>query len=57
MMNMAHCRFHNTLAALRECEEAWEESLSHAEEKERARLLVLCEKIVAEYGDVDFARG
>lgn len=39
MMNMAHCRFHNTLLALRECEEHWEaEDLSAEEQRSRTRL-------------------
>jgi hypothetical protein len=51
MSNMSYCRFHNTLQDLRDCYEAWDEETSPEEEKEKARLLKLCEKIVADYGE------
>lgn len=38
MMNMSHCRFHNTLMALRECQEHWDDDLSPEELKCKIRL-------------------
>lgn len=52
MSNMSYCRFQNTLADLRECYEAMEETdLSKEEEKARAGIIKLCQKIVADYGE------
>ena len=51
MSNMSYCRFHNTLDDLRDCYGAWEEETSPEEEKDKERLLKLCKKIVADYGD------
>jgi hypothetical protein len=48
MINMAYCRFHNTLAALLECRECWDDETSPAEEKERARLLALIRRMAEE---------
>jgi hypothetical protein len=51
MANMSYCRFRNTLPDLRDCYENWEEDADPEEQKARERLLKLCEKIVADYGD------
>ena len=55
MINMHHCRFQNTLEALRECCEALEyedvEDLSESEQKALAQLLKLCGKMVGFYSD------
>lgn len=54
MSNMSYCRFQNTLPDLRDCEEHLEDiDLSPEEEKARKRLLRLCERIAAAYGDED----
>lgn len=48
-MNMGHCRFWNTLAALRECHERMDDELSKEEAKARNELLLLCDKIASHY--------
>ena len=56
-MNMGYCQFENTLAALRECDEAMAESanpldeLSESERKAAKRLLKLCREMADNYGD------
>jgi hypothetical protein len=56
-MNMSYCRFENTLAALRECDEAMAESmnplddLSKSEKAAAKRLLKLCREMAENYGD------
>jgi hypothetical protein len=53
MMNMAHCRFENTLAALEECDEALGndlqvfEELRESEKKAALKLFELCSGIAA----------
>ena len=55
--NMSYCRFENTLAALRECDEAMAEStnplddLSDSERKAAQRLLKLCREMAENYGE------
>ena len=57
-MNMAYCRFQNTLAALLECSAALAdlsgprplEALSDDEEKAARRLLTLCGDMATTYG-------
>lgn len=51
MPNMSYCRFENTVPALRDCYEALDGELSADEEKWRKRLIELCVKIAAEYGE------
>ena len=51
MANMAYCRFENTLSDLHDCFENWEEKLSESEQAAQRRMLKLCEKIAAEYGE------
>ena len=55
MINMHHCRFQNTLEALRECCETLEyedaSDLSEAEQKALAKLLQLCKKMSNLYVD------
>jgi len=55
MINMHHCRFQNTLAALRECCETLEyeeaSDLSEAEQKAFTQLLRLCKKMSHLYAD------
>ena len=53
MANMSYCRFENTLADLRDCEEHWDEKLGEDETKARARLLGVCQRIVDNYGRKD----
>lgn len=54
-MNMGHCRFENTLLALKECEEALEENgydlneLSPREKKAAIELLQLCKNMSEEF--------
>lgn len=56
-MNMSYCRFENTLAALRECDEAMAESmnplddLSDSEKAAAKRLLKLCREMSENYGE------
>ena len=57
-MNMSYCRFENTLAALRECDEAMAEivqdppdELSESERKAAKRLLKPCREMADNYGD------
>lgn len=51
--NMEHCRFINTLEALRECQDALSdenaERLSPAEEKAKDNLLKLCREIADDW--------
>jgi hypothetical protein len=50
MPNMSYCRFTNTLADLRECEEHFEDDgLSEEEAINRDKLLKLCHRIVECY--------
>lgn len=56
MSNMTHCRFHNTLADLRDAYENIEEECSAAEAKDRIRLINLCAEIAANYTDEDTGR-
>lgn len=60
MGNMSYCRFHNTLADLRDCVQAAEdfdtakalfESLSEEEAKAAKRLLNLCRQFADDYDD------
>jgi len=51
MANMAYGRFSNTLQDLRDCFENWEENISQEEQNAQMKLLRLCKKIVAEYGE------
>lgn len=53
MANMSHCRFTNTLDDLRDCMEHWDDDLSEEESWSRERLLKLCSRIAADYGDED----
>jgi hypothetical protein len=56
-MNMSYCRFQNTLAALRECEEALSDSgdpladLSEEERKAAKRLFKLCRSLADDFDD------
>jgi hypothetical protein len=52
MPSMSYCRFHNTLADLRECDEHMDDELSEAEAKEKAKLIKLCVEIAENYGEV-----
>lgn len=55
MANMSYCRFQNTLADLRDCEESdgmWDpETLSDEEKRARTALISLCCTIASEHGD------
>lgn len=54
---MSYCRFTNTLADLRDCEESEgmydEDVLSEEEKKARAALIKLCKRIASEFEDDD----
>lgn len=56
-MNMAHCRFENTLAALEECDDALDdglhafEKLSESEKKAALKLFELCSGIAEIWWD------
>ncbi|MDD1679405.1 MAG: hypothetical protein LUO93_09535 [Methanomicrobiales archaeon] len=52
MPNMSYCRFHNTLADLRECVEHMDDELSPAEANDKERLIKLCCEIAENYGEV-----
>jgi hypothetical protein len=54
MMNMAHCRFTNTLEALRECYEHIEDAVPAPEDRARQRLLALIRRIESEYPNPDY---
>lgn len=51
MSNMSHCRFTNTVADLRDCYDAIDDTgdLSPDEAKARDKLLLLCAKIASDY--------
>ena len=52
MFNMDYCKFENTYDALRQCYDGLSESgLEEVEEGYREKLVKLCMKIAAEYGD------
>ena len=52
MANMGHVRFENTLRDLRDCyDHLWDEDLSDLEEKNRKRLIKLCQDIAKETED------
>ena len=54
MSNMSYCRFHNTYFDLLDCYECMDDIRDSEEEtKYRERLIKLCEKITAEYGNDD----
>ena len=56
MSNMSYCRFRNTLIDLLDCYECWDDMVTLEDKEEleaQKRLLALCKKIVAEYGDQD----
>ncbi len=49
MSNMAHCRFQNTLADLRDCYDNMEDELSPEETKAQNALMLLCARIASDY--------
>jgi len=52
MANMSYCRFENTERDLRDCFNNMDEDLDNEEEKRaKARLIKLCERIAAEFGE------
>jgi len=55
MSNMSYCRFRNTLADLQDCYESMGDPSQLTEEEQRAaeRLVKLCQRIVADFGEVD----
>jgi hypothetical protein len=54
MANMSYCRFQNTLADLRDCQEAMEnesdKKLSAEEARARKRLIKRCVQIAEDFG-------
>lgn len=54
-MQMAHVRFTNTLEALRECYEHWDdEDVGKEEQKARVRLYYFCQKVVDVFDPEDY---
>jgi hypothetical protein len=49
MSNMGHCRFTNTLADLKDCQEHLDDKLSPEETKARQHLIRLCSQIAGDY--------
>ena len=54
MVNMAYCRFQNTLQDLEDCEDHMDDMLSGYEAAARVRLVELCARIAANHSDLDF---
>ena len=59
MNNMSYCRFSNTLADLIDCLEALDDidgafaELSESEGRAAAKLIAVCQEVVASYGEND----
>ena len=54
MPNMSYCRFTNTLADLRDCQNNMEdEDLSPAEQKAKESLIALCKRIGDDWSEYD----
>lgn len=54
MPNMSHCRFHNTVQDLQDCYDHIDGELSDSESRARDRLLLLINKIAADYsGEIE----
>ena len=57
MSNMSYVRFENTYADLFDCYESMddmdEDGLSESEVRYRKKMIALCKKIVADFGDED----
>ena len=51
-MNMAYCRFQNTVTDLHDCAESITEVISKEEHYARARLVKLCQQIIDESDDI-----
>jgi len=52
MGNMSYCRFENTLADLRDCQEHMDDKdLSSEEAKARLRLIRVCSQIEGDFGE------
>ena len=52
MSDMGYCRFQNTLADLRDCNDhILDEGLSSEEERARELLITECQDIVRQFGD------
>lgn len=51
-MNMSHCRFENTLKALRDCTEHMDDELSETEERCRTKLIELIKDLAMDYCDL-----
>ena len=53
MGNMSYCRFRNTLEALRDCRDFWDEKgedeIGHEEFMAKRKLLCLCREIVSNF--------
>jgi len=47
-MNMAYCRFQNTVKDLRDCYDNIHDGLSEEEERAKKRLIELCKLIIEE---------
>lgn len=54
-INMSYCKFENTVAALKECWDNWDEhepeELSEYEREAQARLIKLCKQIADNYAE------
>ena len=49
---MSHCRFENTLKALRDCTEHMDDELSETEERCRTKLIELIKDLAMDYCDL-----
>ena len=50
MANLSYCRFENTLADLRDCQNHMDDEPSNeSERKAKERLIALCKQIAADY--------
>lgn len=49
-MNMSYCKFENTLAALQECAEDWDNPSDEREVKAKKKLIALMAKLLKDEG-------
>ena len=49
-INMSYCKFENTLSALRQCEDEWNEVESDSEKKSKERLIQLMVELLESEG-------
>ena len=54
MANMEYCRFENTLADLKDCNEHMDDAVLASEAKARDQLIKLCADIAIDAGEVEY---